>query len=113
MATELVDDRRSAATELPQAPSRFKPVHLLAAWGVIPMGLQSAVNTDPWPKDIVDRPYFTVGMCGPGTEFACIDPRVPEPVGPRSAHISPEGKLIAPDGLPDQTRTDSSTGTGP
>jgi hypothetical protein len=77
-------------------------VALVLCW-FIPMGFQSAINTTAWPKDLYSRSYLVHQICGPTTTYACLDPRVPIPAGPRSAHISPEGKLIAPYGLPVQT----------
>jgi hypothetical protein len=75
---------------------------IVLTW-MIPMGFQSATNNTGWPKDVYSRSYLVHQICGPSTTYACLDPRVPEPVGPRSAHISPAGKLIAPNGLPMQS----------
>ena len=70
---------------------------------MIPMGLHEATTSTAWPKDIVSRTYFSQQICGPDTTYACMDPRVPLPVDRRSAHIAPDGRLVVPDGLPDQT----------
>ena len=49
-----------------------------------------------WPQDVQKRSYFTTGVCGPGTEVACPDPRIPFPRGDSSLRIAPDGKLVAP-----------------
>jgi hypothetical protein len=70
---------------------------------MLPMSLHEATTSTAWPADIVSRKYLSQDICGPETAYACMDPRVPMPVDARSAHIGPDGKLIVPDGLPDQT----------
>jgi hypothetical protein len=54
------------------------------------------------PQDVLSRSYFLNGQCGPGTDQACPGPRVPMPVGPDSAHATPDGGFTAPAGLPNQ-----------
>jgi hypothetical protein len=71
---------------------------------MIPMGLHAWTTSDAWPKDVYQRSYLVHDICGPDTTYACLDPRIAIPVNPGSAHISPDGKLIAPNGLPVQTR---------
>jgi hypothetical protein len=61
-----------------------------------------AIHGDDWPEDILERSYFTTSVCGIDSEYACPGPRVPIPRGPDSAHATPQGKLIAPAGLPVQ-----------
>jgi hypothetical protein len=46
-----------------------------------------------WPKDVTSRSYFTDGLCGPGTQYACGGPAVPIPRG-NSAHVDPQGNLV-------------------
>ena len=36
-----------------------------------------ATHADDWPADIQNRSYFTQGLCGPGTPYACSGPGVP------------------------------------
>lgn len=48
-----------------------------------------------WPKDIVERSYFTNGVCGPGTDYACPGPGVPIP-RPDSVRLGPNGELVPP-----------------
>jgi hypothetical protein len=62
-----------------------------------------ALHSSPWPEDITSRSYFTNGLCGPGTEYACPSPAIPIN-RPDSVHVSPEGTLVVPAGtkLPSQ-----------
>jgi Spirocyclase AveC-like len=77
---------------------------LLVCW-VIPLGLSAGMNTDSWSTDVVQRPYFTQDICGPGTKYACQDPRVPAPRGTDSLYVTPDGQIVTPEaGLPHQTR---------
>ncbi len=55
------------------------------------------VRSDPWPADVVERSYFTNGLCGQGTSYACPADGVPIPHD-NSAHIGPNGELIVPQG---------------
>ena len=57
-------------------------------------------HSDAWPKDVTTRSYF--GVCGPMTDHACPGPRIPITGDPRSAHVTPDGRMVAPAGLPDQ-----------
>ncbi len=57
-----------------------------------------ALRGDAWPQDVQERSYFTSGVCGPGTDVACPDPRVPFPRGEASLHIAPDGALVTPAG---------------
>ena len=51
----------------------------------------------PWPDDIQQRSYMTNGICGPGTSYACSGPG--RPINrPDSLHVSPDGRLIVPEG---------------
>lgn len=88
--------------KLKGSPKAKTSLQLLALVGVcnvmlyvcynLPMGLVS-MHADPWPKDVLKRSYFTNGMCGPGTTYACAGPDVPL-ARPHSAHVSPTGELI-------------------
>lgn len=62
----------------------------------VPIGLVTGIWGDTWPKDIVNRSYFTNQLCGPGTDYAC--PSVLDPV-PRSGsgHVAPDGRYIPAD----------------
>lgn len=56
-----------------------------------------APRSDPWPADYDDRTYLRDGLCGPGTDYACTGPEVPNP-RPDSAHVRPDGTLAPPTG---------------
>ena len=55
-------------------------------------------DSDNWSTDVQSRPYLTDGMCGPGTTYACPGPGTPI-FKPHSIHITPEGKIIVPQGV--------------
>lgn len=46
-----------------------------------------------WPEDIAKRSYFTNGVCGPDTNYACPGPGVPIP-RPDSSRLDPAGRLV-------------------
>lgn len=54
-----------------------------------------SLHADPWPEDVTNRSYFTSGICGPGTDYACSGPGVPIP-RPDSAHVGWDGSLQKP-----------------
>jgi hypothetical protein len=63
----------------------------------LPMGLIHGLYGDTWPKDIATRSYFTNGLCGPGTDYAC--PSVANPIPHKSsAYVNNEGELVVPPG---------------
>lgn len=98
---KVVSPKQRGVLRIVASIGMYNAALLLVYW--IPFGFVSAINKDSWPADVYRRPYFVTDVCGPGTEYACLDKRVPIPPAPSSAHISPEGKLIAPNGLPNQT----------
>jgi hypothetical protein len=61
-----------------------------------------STHADYFPQDVIDRSWFTNGMCGIGTDYACPGPSVPISVGPDSGHATPQGTFNAPVGLPVQ-----------
>jgi hypothetical protein len=63
----------------------------------LPLGLITGLYSDSWPRDIATRSYFTNGLCGPGTEYACPGPAVPIPHR-GSNHVDPDGKLVREEG---------------
>lgn len=93
-------------------------LRLLAVIGMVNLGFFLIYNIpfilisphlDRIPKDIYTRSYLMDGFCGPGTEHACYDPRVPISTGKDSGFITPEGTFIAPKGLPVQTKEGNHT----
>jgi hypothetical protein len=52
----------------------------------------SGLYASPWPEDITRRSYFTNGICGSGTTYACSGPAIPIP-RPDSLHVTPNGEL--------------------
>lgn len=83
--------------------TRLRFLALVGVANVIYLGFYNipyqffALHAAPWPKDIIERSYFTNNLCGPGTEYACSGPNVPIP-RPDSAHLSPDGELVVPAG---------------
>ncbi len=83
----------------------------LAVLGVVHAGMfvfynvpntWTATHSSDWPADLVQRSYFTDGLCGAGTDQMCPGPSVPQyrndnqnPNG-GSAHLNPQGKLVVP-----------------
>ena len=87
----LKDDRGLTFAErgvdtLKASPKQKTALRFLALVGVcnvmlyfcynLPMGLVG-MQADPWPKDVLRRSYFTNGICGPGTSYACPGPDDP------------------------------------
>jgi hypothetical protein len=68
-----------------------------------------ALRGDAWPQDVQQRSYLTSGVCGPGTDVACPDPRVPFPRGQSSLRIAPDGTLVSPQGATPLTAPTQST----
>jgi Spirocyclase AveC-like len=57
-----------------------------------------AMHQSAWPKDIQKRTYFTQGLCGIRTSYACPGPSIPMPRGNDGAHVAPNGTLVVPRG---------------
>jgi len=55
------------------------------------------LHSSPWPKAIAERSYWTNGLCGEGTGYACGGPAIPIPRR-GSAHVNPAGELVYPNG---------------
>lgn len=51
-----------------------------------------------WPQSVLQRSYFTDGLCGPRTNVACPGPNTPIS-RTDSARIGPNGKLYVPKGV--------------
>ena len=57
-----------------------------------------ALHQSEWPEDIQKRTYFTQGLCGEDTSYACAGPDKPIPTGNDSIHLGPDGSLVVPEG---------------
>jgi hypothetical protein len=99
VAERGVDELRSGAK-----PRRG--LRILALYGIcngifmlynVPM-IWVSTQVNNWSTDVQSRPYLTDGMCGPGTTYACPGPGTPI-FKPHSIHITPEGKIIVPQGV--------------
>jgi Spirocyclase AveC-like len=59
-------------------------------------------HSKEWHQDLIDRAYFTDGLCGAGTDRACPGPGVPlgrndnTDSGKGSVYITPDGKAVIP-----------------
>lgn len=63
----------------------------------IPVAIINSLYAHSWPADIQKRSYFTQGMCGEGTQYACPGPS--NPLNRKdSVHVSPTGELVVPPG---------------
>jgi hypothetical protein len=65
----------------------------------IPDALFVAPRSSVWPKAIQQKSYFTMRMCGAGTDRMCPGPGVPNFRGPNTAHLDPHGNLVVPAGV--------------
>jgi hypothetical protein len=54
-------------------------------------------HSPEWTADTQHRSYFTNGLCGYGTDYACNGAVVPVPKH-GSAHMGPDGTVIVPEG---------------
>lgn len=63
----------------------------------VPFTLIQGLHSGAWPEDIVSRSYFTNGLCGPGTHYACPGPEVPN-VRRGGVAVDPDGNLYVPPG---------------
>lgn len=57
------------------------------------------IHSHDFPQDVLSRPYFLHGECGPGTDQACAGGGIPIATSDTGAHATPDGRLVAPDGL--------------
>lgn len=65
------------------------------------------LHAQAFPDDLLNRPYLLGGVCGPGSDYACPDPRVPIPRGSGSGRVNPDGNFYAPNGQPNQSGDDN------
>ncbi|WP_068270203.1 spirocyclase AveC family protein [Aldersonia kunmingensis] len=57
-----------------------------------------AMQAEPWPEDLLERSYFTMNICGDGTDRICPDPSIPMHRN-GSGYINTEGQLVMPEGV--------------
>jgi hypothetical protein len=55
----------------------------------------TGLYADDWVSDVTTRSYFTSGICGPGTPYACSGTKLPIPKD-GSLQPTPDGTLISP-----------------
>ena len=58
----------------------------------------TGLYADTWIPDVLNRSYFTSGICGPGTDYACSGPGIAIPRRDDSIHVGPDGQLVIPPG---------------
>jgi hypothetical protein len=68
-------------------------ISLLFLFGYVIPTNAIAIHGDGWPKDTLRRSYFTNGLCGAGTDYACPSQGAPIP-RPKSAHLNPQSELV-------------------
>jgi Spirocyclase AveC-like len=56
------------------------------------------IHADAWPRSLQERSYFTHGMCGQGTGYACAGATLPINRSGPTVHIGPAGNMIVPPG---------------
>ena len=57
-----------------------------------------ALRGPAWPTSVLERSYFTNGVCGAGTDYACPGGSIPTPLGGKVIHLAPDGTLVIPQG---------------
>lgn len=63
----------------------------------IPMNFL-AITGPGWAPSVLEKSYFTNGVCGDGSDYACPGGEIPLPVGKHQIHLGPDGRLVVPDG---------------
>ncbi len=74
-------------------------INMLNAFGYnLPIQLFT-LHSAAWPKSVVEKSYFTNGICGPETNTLCVGgPGIPI-VTRGSAHFTQDGQLVYPKGV--------------
>jgi Spirocyclase AveC-like len=58
-----------------------------------------ALRGTGWSPSVQEKSYFTHGICGDGTDYACPGGSVPTPLGTNVIHLAPDGTLVIPQGM--------------
>ena len=74
------------------AISGFFNVCLLLIFNVPMIAIHTLADSD-WPKDVVNRSYFTNSICGPLTPYHCPSNAIPDP-HPGSGYVAPDGTYV-------------------
>lgn len=109
---EMVAER--GLSEVKASPRRKQWLRFLALLGAVNLGMLVLYNlpyqatglwADSIPRDVTKRSYMTSGVCGIGTDRACIpSSRLPYTTKESQAHFTPTGEIVAPDGVPVEPR---------
>ncbi|MDB5977029.1 MAG: hypothetical protein JWR07_3789 [Nevskia sp.] len=63
----------------------------------IPMNYLAIIGPG-WAPAVLEKSYFTNGVCGDGSDYACPGGAVPPAIGPHQIHIGPDGRIVVPPG---------------
>lgn len=90
------------------SPAKKQWMRLFAFIGIINIGyivgynvpiiLISMVHHTEWPESVQNKSYFTNGMCGEGTTYACGGDNIGSARRGNSMHVGPNGELVIPPG---------------
>jgi Spirocyclase AveC-like len=58
-----------------------------------------ALRGTGWSPSVLEKSYFTNGVCGAGTDYACPGGSIPTPLGKDAIHLAPDGTLVIPQGV--------------
>lgn len=64
----------------------------------IPMNYLALIGPG-WAPAVLEKSYFTNGVCGDGSDYYCPGGVVPLPVGKHQIHLGPDGSLVIPEGV--------------
>jgi Spirocyclase AveC-like len=57
-----------------------------------------ALKGPGWAPSVLEKSYFTNGVCGDGSDYACPGGSVPVPIGVHQIHLGPDGSVVVPQG---------------
>ena len=58
----------------------------------------SIIHHHEWPEDVVNKSYFTNGICGEGTGYPCGGSNVATARRGASIHVGEDGQVVVPEG---------------